>query len=97
MSGSQSRGPTRASSIYAGVQRVGGTGGLRFSQIDGAVLRSCVDAVVHRGDAVLFGRTSDGGALSVRVLSEGATECWYPSDASELQELLEGLTAIASA
>jgi hypothetical protein len=82
---------------YAALKSRVGNGGVSFGQVSGETLRGCIEAVVGAGDAILFGRTSDGGALSVRVLSDGATECWYPSDASELLELLEGLQEVLSA
>lgn len=94
MSSHQSKPSVVGKSKYTGVARNSGAGALRFGQVSGETLRECVDTVVAGGDAVLFGRTSDGGALSVRVLSNGVTEAWYPSDASELQELLEALIAI---
>lgn len=67
-----------------------------MGQVDAKVVQGCIDAVVRRGDAILFGRTSDGGAFSIRILSDGGTDIWYPTDASELSELLEGITALAS-
>jgi hypothetical protein len=87
---------TRVAGPYAGVFSAGRAGALSLSQVDGKVVSNCVSAVVERGDAILFGRTSDGGALSIRVLSDGATDIWYPTDASELSELLEAITALAS-
>jgi hypothetical protein len=61
--------------------------------VDGDLLRECVERVTNRGDAVLFGRTSDGGALSVQILTGGKAEKFYVTDASELLELLQGLIA----
>lgn len=95
MQSGQSRAGNGAGTIYGSLHAVSGTQGLSYEQTDGALLRRAITAVVRNGDALLFGATSDGGALSVRVLSKGKTECFYPSDASELQELLEGLIAIA--
>jgi hypothetical protein len=62
-----------------------------YSQIDGNTLRDCVDRVTKRGDAILFGRTSDGGALSIQVLTGGKAEKFYVSDGSELMELITGI------
>jgi hypothetical protein len=86
----------RKTSRYTGVGGGGGAAGLSFCQVAGDTLRDTVAAVVSNGDAILFGRTSDGGALSVRVLSDGSVDVWYPTDASELQELLDGLRTVAS-
>jgi hypothetical protein len=84
-------------SPYASLLSNRSVGALSYGQVDGEALRSCLVSVVERGDAVLFGRTSDGGALSVRVLSHGQTYAFYATDASELLELLEGLTRGARA
>jgi hypothetical protein len=97
VSSHKSNSPTQSASRYAGLRAVNRTGALSFGQVAGDTLRECVTTVVAAGDAILFGRTSDGGALSVRILSNGVTECWYPSDASELQELLEAVTALNKA
>jgi hypothetical protein len=68
--------------------------GVSIRQVDSETLQRAVATVVDSGDAILIGRTSDGGALSVRVLSGGATTCWYPTDASELLELFQGLSEL---
>lgn len=86
----------RRPGAYSGVFSLGRAGSLSISQTAPEILRDAIDAVVQRGDAILFGRTSDGGALSIRILSDGATDCWYPADASELAELLVAVTALAS-
>jgi hypothetical protein len=96
VSNTQNGRSTRVAGPYAGVFSAGRAGALSLSQVDAEVLSHCVDLVVQRGDAILFGRTSDGGALSVRILSNGTTDIWYPTDASELSELLEAITRLAS-
>ena len=80
-------------SVYDALTRASVNRGLSFGQIDGDVLRECVARVTARGDAVLFGRTGDGGALTVHILTGGKAEKFYVSDASELMELLTGLIA----
>ena len=87
---------TRPAGPYAGVFSSGRAGAMSISQVSSEVLSNCINTVVQRGDAILFGRTSDGGAMSIRILSDGATDIWYPADASELSELLEAITALAS-
>lgn len=78
-------------SKYAGVHSAVNGGPVSYSGIDGDLLRDTIQAVTNDGDALLFGRTSDGGALSVQVLSGGTATRFYPSDVSELYEVLEGL------
>lgn len=89
--------PQNGTNPYASVGRDRSAAPLSYGQVSGETLRECVVSVVDSGDAVLFGRTSDGGALSVRVLHNGATNAWYATDASELQELLEALVAVTKA
>jgi len=79
------------SSVYAALHGNSSPGGLSYGQIDGDALRECVERVTNRGDAILFGRTTDGGALSVHVLTGGKAEKFYVTDASELLELITGL------
>lgn len=79
---------------YAGLSSRGDLQAVQLRSVDGNLLRDAMDKVVTNGDAILFGRTSDGGAFSVRVLSDGATDCFYPTDAIELQELLTGILGL---
>lgn len=85
------------SSLYAALNGARDARGLSYSQVSGDLLSKCVERVTNRGDAVLFGRTTDGGALSVHVLSNGKADKFYVTDASELMELLEGLIAAVDA
>lgn len=79
------------SSVYAALNGARSDRSLSYSQVSGDLLRECVERITNRGDAVLFGRTTDGGALSIHVLTDGKAEKFYVSDASELMELLTGL------
>jgi hypothetical protein len=90
-------GSNHGPSKYDGVNGSGSGRALSYGQIDGNLLRDCVEAITAAGDAILFGRTSDGGALSLHVLSNGSTIKLYPADASMLQESLESLIRAATA
>jgi hypothetical protein len=79
---------------YSTLSGRGNLQAVQLRSIDGNLLRDAMDKVVTAGDAILFGRTSDGGAFSVRVLSDGATDCFYPTDAIELSELLTGILGL---
>lgn len=71
-------------------------GGLvSYGDADPEGLRDCIESVTLAGDAVLFARTSDGGALSVRILSSGRTFMHYPTTSEGLNELLTELTRIS--
>lgn len=84
-------------SRYAALSRSTSGEPVSYRGVDGALLRKAVDGVTSNGDAILFGRTSDGGALCVQVISNGQSTKWYPNDASLLYELLEGLGALGEA
>jgi hypothetical protein len=92
----RSSGASVGSDRYASLKGSTNGGTLHYSSVGGDVLRNTVEAVTGAGDAILFGRTSDGGALSVQVLHDKKATRFYPSDASELLELLEGLTRACS-
>lgn len=87
-SGSKGNG---AANVYAALSSASVDRSVSYGQIDGNTLRECVARVTERGDAILFGRTSDGGALSIQVLTGGKAEKFYVSDASELMELVTGI------
>lgn len=80
-------------SRYAPLNGARTSGGLSYGQVEGSLLSTCVERVTDNGDAILFGRTTDGGALSIHVLSGGQADKFYVTDASELMELLLGLIA----
>jgi hypothetical protein len=85
-----------AGSPYASLNGARTGGSLSYGQVEGTLLQQCVERVTNHGDAVLFGRTTDGGALSIHVLSNGRADKFYVTDASELMELLLGLIAAVS-
>lgn len=58
--------------------------------VDG--LMGAVCAVTARGDAVLLGTTSDGGAMSVLILSRGAKRRFYESEIEKMDDLLSEIT-----
>jgi hypothetical protein len=43
---------------------------------------------------MVFSRTSDGGAVSIRVLHDKLVTKWYCKDIAELDDLLHGLSAV---
>lgn len=63
--------------------------GLSYSQADAALLRDVVATVTDAGDAVLFGRTSDGGALVAHFMSAGHLEKVYAASVEELDTILQ--------
>lgn len=76
--------------------RLGGSGeGLSYSALEPEVLCELIEAVTGAGDGILFARTVDGGALSIRVLSSGNVSKFYPSHVAELELLVDALIRAA--
>lgn len=69
-------------------------GGVQFSDLSGECIARACDAVTRRGDAVMFARTSDGGAVAVHVLHDKLVTKWYAKNVEELQELLDALAEL---
>lgn len=59
-------------------------------------LMAVIVAVTADGAAVLFSRTSDGGALVVRVLVDKESIPYYPSSASEIHDALKDILLAAT-
>lgn len=58
-------------------------------------LQATIVSATEAGVALLFSKTSDGGALSLLVLTGGEPIKMYPSDAAELNENLQQIREIA--
>lgn len=82
------------SSPYESLAGAGSSGNLSWAQVEPALLRQAIAVVVGRGDAVVVSSTSDGGALSLRVLSDKQVHKWYPASMDELHALLRELASI---
>lgn len=61
--------------------------------IDASTIRGAVDAVSRAGGAIMFGRTTDGGAYSVLVLYRDEKVKEYKHSVAECEELLRDITA----
>lgn len=61
----------------------------RFSDIED--LGTIIDGLVGTGDALMFARTSDGGALSITLLRGKGREKVYPATKEALSEVVEWL------
>lgn len=60
-------------------------------EIDPELMLDAVRAVLANGDAVLFGVTSDGGAVRVQVFSGGDKDSAYCSSVADLTDTLSAL------
>jgi hypothetical protein len=86
--------PDTGDNPYSGVGGTSSGSGVSFSGADRGSLCTALDAVTARGDAMVFSRTSDGGAVSIRVLHDKLVTKWYCKDIAELDDLLHGLSAV---
>lgn len=68
---------------------------LGFGSADPALLRGAVAAAVDDGNALLFGRTSDGGALLLQLLDGGPAKKLYCTSPEELHMSLSLIVQIA--
>lgn len=59
-----------------------------YTDVDATLLRDAVDAVTRMGAAIMFGKTSDGGAYSVMLLDGNEKVREYPHGAEELGDML---------
>lgn len=65
---------------------------IHWSDIDATTLRLAVDSATRAGAAIMFGRTTDGGALSVCILDGPDKIKEYPHSASEAEALLRAVS-----
>lgn len=72
---------------FGGISR--GTGSAHFREID--ELGATIDALIGAGDAVMFARTSDGGAIVVTLLRDKQRDKQYPVHQEELVQVFDWL------
>lgn len=68
---------------------------VRYGIVDAELLRDTIDAVANSGDAIIFGLTKDGGAYSIRVLSDAGNGQFYPPSPEAFQNTLVHITGVA--
>jgi hypothetical protein len=68
-----------------------GGGTVSWIDVDTDVVIGLVRVCTEQGSAVMFGRVSDGGALSVCILDRDEKIKEYPRTADEVQKLLTWL------
>lgn len=67
-----------------------------WDEVDAVTVAAFVAAVTNAGDAVILGRTSDGGALSVCILSGDTKHREYLSEPDEANAALKRLAVLAA-
>lgn len=74
------------SSKYAKFARPEQTQKIAWSQTSGQARAELIDAITATGDAITFGRTSDGGALAITILSGQDRHKLYFKTADEFHD-----------
>lgn len=62
-----------------------------WSDVDPGMIVEAIDAVTREGAAIMFGRTSDGGAFSLLILHGNEKAKEYPHTVEECQDLLRDI------
>jgi hypothetical protein len=69
--------------------------GFDWGRVDGSTLHRAVVAVAAADDAIMFARTSDGGAGLIRLISGGDGDSVYCKTPEEANEILNTISAQA--
>lgn len=64
---------------------------IHWSDIDATSIRGALDAVTRMGGAIMFGRTSDGGALSICILDGDSKIKEYPHTVEEAEAVMSAI------
>lgn len=68
-----------------------------WDEVDAVTVARLVAAITNAGDAVMFGRTSDGGALVLNIMSGSDRVKEYYSDPEQALSAIMELAALAEA
>jgi len=79
--------PVNRNSKYG--KATGTKAAIAWSEVDGPSIKNCIDAVTRDGCAIVFSRTSDGGALVLTLLDGPTRVKEYPTKAAEAAQLLQ--------
>ncbi len=88
--------PATGSRYGGGVRGVPLTS-VSYGDIDPSLLHRTVCAVTNAGDAITFGKTSEGGAYYVGVLAEGQLEKFYLDSLEDAQDCLRSISEAGEA
>lgn len=84
-------------SRYAGASRSSqASQPIGWDEVDPNAIAALVSATTNAGDALIFGRTSDGGALSLTILSGNDKHREYWNDPEAATEGLRQLAMLAA-
>lgn len=86
-----------AVSKYARLSESSSNGPVEWEEVDGRLIKAAIAAATRDGCALIFSRTSDGGALSVTLLAGSDRHKKYAKSAELAESLLHELIALAGA
>ncbi len=70
--------PNPAVSKYATLAEGNAANAVSWAEVDGRLIKGAIEAATEDGCALIFGKTSDGGALSFTLLGPGApVKRWF--------------------
>lgn len=79
--------PKAAGSKYQKAQK--GSAGITWAEVDGPSIKAAIDAITRDGCAIVFSRTSDGGALVLTLLDGPSRIKEYPSKPVDAVTILQ--------
>lgn len=82
-----------AVSKFASLAEGNGAGPVSWEEVDGRLIKAAVVAASDDGCALILGKTSDGGALSVTLLHSGPAIKKWPKSAELAESLLREIIA----
>lgn len=84
-----------AISKYARLSESASAGPVGWEEVDGRLIKAALVAATEDGCALIFSKTSDGGALSVTLLAGQDRHKKYAKSAELAESLLHELIALA--
>lgn len=85
--------PNPAVSKYASLDTGDDAGAASWEEVDGRLIKAAIVAASEDGCALIFGKTSDGGALSFTLLHSGPAIKKYPKAGPLAESLLREIIA----
>lgn len=88
--------PNPAISKYAGLSQGSDGGEVSWEEVDGRLIKAAIVAASEDGCAIIFSKTSDGGALSLTLLAGNDRHKKYGKSASLTESILHEVIALSS-
>ena len=87
--------PNPAVSKYAALQAGDAAASVSWDEVDGRLVKAAICAATDDGCALIFGKTSDGGALSFTLLGPGAPVRRWFKNAQLAESFLHEVIALS--